>query len=199
MPAAPDPWGHASSPATGGCSHPAPDWPVPAGPRSSATAPAPRGRRSTPSRSRTSATRAAATSTSRGCGWSTAGSSSTPPPRPGRGAPSTRQPLDLDAGAAVGDAAAPVGERVVGERVGGALAVVLPGPPAERHGDDTGAQPRAHAGREGEGPPVVPDAHGVALGDAPRGGVDGVELDERSALRRAVLGEVRVRRVEEPG
>ena len=54
-------------------------------------------------------------------------------------------------------------------------------------------------GREGERAAVVPDPDGVPVDDAPRRRVGLVQLHERPALERAVLGQVRVRGVEEAG
>ena len=104
---------------------------------------------------------------------------------------------DLHQRVAVGDAAAPVGERVVGEGVGRAAVGVLARPPAERDHDDAGPHAVADAHRHGHAGAVV-EHHGlVAVGEAAGRGVGGVELDERRALGRAVLGQRRVAGVEE--
>jgi 3-oxoadipate enol-lactonase len=60
----------------------------------------------------------------------------------------SRRPRHLDQRVAEGDTAAPLGERVVGERVGGPAVGVLRHPPAEGDGGDAGTQPLGHADRQ---------------------------------------------------
>src|SRR5262245_52567180 len=106
--------------------------------------------------------------------------------------------FDLDEGVAVGDAAAPIGQRVVGEAVGDLAVGMLVTPPPVRDRRHPWPQPATDLDRQLEARPPVEHAGAVALDKAPRLGVGGVELDERAALGRAVLRQVRVAGVEEP-
>ena len=93
-------------------------------------------------------------------------------------------------GVAEGDAAAPVGARVVGERVGHLAVGVMVAPPSPRDRDHTTAQPSRHPHRHAHRAAVVVHLDHLAVDHTQGLGIGGDHLDERTALERTVLGQV---------
>src|SRR3954462_55550 len=98
------------------------------------------------------------------------------PAQPGWIGPLTS--ADFHQGVGEGNAAAPFGEGVVGQRVGNHRVRMMLVPPAPRNRHKTGPNAVGDLGRDLEGGAVVEDADVLAVGDASFGSVLGTDLQE---------------------
>src|SRR3954447_24118713 len=104
---------------------------------------------------------------------------------------------DFDQRVGERNAAAPFGERVVGQRVGDHRVRVMLVSPTPRNRDQTRTHAVGDLGGYFDRGPVVEDARVLAFDDASLGSVVGADLEEGARLPAAVTGQVRVRAVEE--
>src|SRR3954467_669102 len=104
---------------------------------------------------------------------------------------------DFHEGVGEGNATAPFGESVVGQRVGDHRVGVMLVPPAPRNRDETRSKTVGDLRRHFHGRPIIEDPRVLALDDASFGRILGTDLEERSRLAAAVARQVGVCAVEE--